>query len=164
MATKLTAKPMAKRIALSVAASLCFVAYANAASAQEVPEYEVINVFEATSVNEIRVATDETREAEMRLIADDLRDSNEYNVPADGTLLVEYYDSDNTSKNLGFALVFDNEEAVLDTGATEKFGEVYDEEEAERIIEEEDSMRVVSNEEFAEENASIWDRIKNFVL
>ncbi len=155
---------MAKRIALSaaaVSASLCFAA--NAASAQEeVPSYDVINAFQATGVNEVRVATDETRETEMRLIADDLREDG--NVPEDGTLLVEYYDSANTSENTGFALVFDNEEAVLDTGATEKFGEVYDEEEAERIIEEEDAMRVVSNEEFAEENASIWDRIKGFIL
>ncbi len=167
--SSILAKPSVKRFALSavaISASLCFAA--NAASAQEngaeVPEYEVIEVFEATSVNEIRIATEETRETGMRLIADDLRDSNEYNVPEDGTLLVEYYDSANTSENTGFALVFDNEEAVLDTGATEKFGEVYDEEDAERIIEEEGAMRVVSNEEFAEENASIWDRIKGFIL
>lgn len=157
---------MGKRFALTAAAlsaSLCFAAHANAASAQEeVPPYEVINAFQATGVNEVRVATDETREPEMRLIADDLREDG--NIPEDGTLLIEYYDSENTDENTGFALVFDNEEAVLDTGATEQFGEVYEEEEAERIIEEEDGMRVVSNEEFAEENASIWDRIKGFIL
>ncbi len=160
---KSSTKTKAKQAALAAAAvSVSLLFAANAANAQEVPDYEVVEVFEAASVNEIRVATEETREAEMRLIADDLRDSNEYNVPADGTLLVEYYDSADPSENTGFALVFDNEDAILDTGTTEQFGEVYDRDEAERIIEEEDAMRVVSNEEFAEENASIWDRVKNF--
>lgn len=160
-----------KRFALTLAASaVCFAAYsashANTASAQgepaqeEVPQYEVVNDFQAAGVNEVRVTTEETREVEMRLIADDLRGGD--NVPEDGTLLIEYYDSENPDENTGFALVFDSEEAVLDTGSTEQFGEVYDEEEAERIIEEEDGVRVVSNEEFAEENASIWDRIKGF--
>ncbi|MGH3088371.1 MAG: hypothetical protein ACRDSJ_13755 [Rubrobacteraceae bacterium] len=158
-------KSLAKRTALTLAAASALTLCATAALAQEeVPTYEVIDVFEATSVNEIRVATEETREPGMRVIADDLRDSNEFdNVPEDGTLLVEYYDSEDTSENTGFALVFDSEEAVLDTGDTERFGEVYDEEDAERIIEEEDGIRVVSNEEFAEENASIWDRIKDFI-
>lgn len=158
-------KSLAKRAALALAAasalSLCGTA---ALSQEEVPQYEVIEVFEAAGVNEVRVSTEESREAEMRLIADDLRDSNEFNVPEDGTLLVEYYDSEDTSENIGFALVFDSEEAVLDTGTTEQFGEVYDREEAERIIEEEGAMRVVSNEQFAEENGSIWDQIKGFIL
>lgn len=159
---ELKSPKLAKRVALSAVAisvSLCFAA--SAASAQEnadIPEYAVTNAFQADGVNEIRVATEEAREAGMGLIADELRE--EGNVPEDGTLLVEYYDS--AAENTGFALVFDNEEAVLDTGTTEQFGEVYDREDAERIIEDEDAMRVVSNEEFAEENASIWDRIKGF--
>jgi len=163
---ELKSSTLTKRVALTAAAisvSLCFAANSNAASAQEnadVPEYTVINAFQASGVNEVRVTTEEAREAEMRLIADELRD--EGNVPEDGTLLVEYYDSADTAENTGFALVFDNEDAVLDTGTTEQFGEVYDREDAERIIEEEGAMRVVSNEEFAEENASIWDRIKGF--
>lgn len=156
-----------KRVALAAAAvsvSLCLAA--NAAFAQdnavetEPPAYTVTNAFQAAGVNEVRVTTEETREAEMRLIADDLRD--EGNVPDNGTLLVEYYDSTDPAENTGFALVFDSEDAVLDTGTTEQFGEVYDREEAERIIAEEDAMRVVSNEEFAEENSSIWERIKGF--
>lgn len=163
---ELKSPKLSKRVALSAAAisvSLCFAASASAgaASAQDdadAPEYSVTNAFQADGVNEVRVATEEAREAGMGLIADELRD--EGNVPEDGTLLVEYYDS--ASENTGFALVFDNEDAVLDTGTTEQFGEVYDREDAERIIEEEDAMRVVSNEEFAEENASIWDRIKGF--
>lgn len=148
---------------LGGAAYLSGSASAQTTEQQPVPNYEVLDVFEAAGVVEVDVSTDVKREEKLRSIAEDLRE-NEANVPESGTLLVEYYDDEDTSENTGFALVFDDERAVLDSGDSEQFGQVYDAEEAERIIEEEDGMRVVSYREFKEENSGIWSTVKRFLL
>ncbi|MGI8650027.1 MAG: hypothetical protein ACR2KW_06560 [Rubrobacter sp.] len=127
-----------------------------------VPQYQVIDAFDAAGVVEVDVATAVKKEGKLRLIADDLREHE--NVPEGGTLLVEYYDDEDTSENTGFALVFDDERAVLESGDSDQFGQVYDREDAERIIEEEDGMRVVSYRDFKEDNSGIWGSIKSFLL
>lgn len=135
----------------------------DAASAQEpeVPAYEVVDTSGAAGVNELSVATDETREDGLRLIAEDLKDEN---TPDGGTLLVEYYDAEDTSESTGFALVFDDKGAVLDTGQTRQFGEVYDRADAERIMEEEGGIRVVGYQDFAAKYGWVWERIKDFLI
>ncbi len=138
-----------------------------AASAQnterpEVPQYQVLDAFDAAGIVEVDVATVANREAGMRLIADDLRENQ--NVPEGGTLLVEYYDDEDNTENTGFALVFDDERAVLESGDSDQFGQVYDAEEAERIIEEEGGIRTVSYKDFKEENSGIWGAVKRFLL
>jgi hypothetical protein len=130
------------------------------AEEQETPDYEVLQVSDAPGVSEALVATGETREGGLRLIAEELREED---TPEDGTLLVEYYAAPDRAVNTGFALIFDSEQAVLDIGESERFGQVYDEEDAERIMREEDGMRVVSFEDFAEQNPSLWERAKQFL-
>lgn len=163
---------VSKRIAVGLAVSsglaIGAAVYAvEAASAQttepKVPQYQVMDVFDASGVVEVDVSTPVKKEGALRLIADDLR-KNEANVPDSGTLLVEYYDDEDNSRNTGFAMVFDDEEAVLDSGDSQQFGQVYDREDAERIIEGEDGIRVVSFKEFKEENSGLWGSIKSFLF
>jgi len=125
------------------------------------PHHRVLEALDAPGMREVAVATPETGEREMRLIAQELREEN---TPAFGTLLIEYYDASEPSTNTGFALVFDNKKAVLDAGRTQRFGKVYDEEDAEQITEGEDGIRVVSFEQFAEDNPSVWEQIRDFLL
>ena len=124
------------------------------------PPHEVLEVSDASGVREVVVATPAGREAAMLLVAQELKEEN---TPEGGTLLVEYRGVKDPQMSTGFALVFDDKEAVLDAGATERFGEVYDEEEAERIMGEEGGVRVVSFEEFAEDSPGVWERVKRFI-
>ncbi|MEW6635792.1 MAG: hypothetical protein AB1425_03155 [Actinomycetota bacterium] len=124
----------------------------------EPPAYQVLDVSDAADVREVVVATAETREAGMRLIAEELREAG--NLPEGGTLLVEYRKDDAPEQSTGFALVFDSEEAVLAPG---RYSD-YDEADAEQIMEEEDGIRIVSFEEFAEENPTVWEQVKKFLL
>jgi hypothetical protein len=122
------------------------------------PPHEVLDVSDASGVREVVVATPAKREAAMVLVAQELKEEN---TPEGGTLLVEYRAAKDPHSSTGFALVFDDKEAILNAGATERFGEVYDGEDAERIMEEEGGVRVVSFEEFAEDNPSVWERVKD---
>ncbi len=124
------------------------------------PPHEVLDVSDASGVREVVVATPAKREAAMLLVAQELKEEN---TPEGGTLLVEYRAAKDPHSSTGFALVFDDKEAVLDAGATERFGEVYDEEDAKRIMEEEGGVRVVSFEEFAEDSPGLWERVKRFI-
>ncbi len=124
------------------------------------PPHEVLDVTDASGIREVVVATPAKRDAAMLLVAEELKEEN---TPEGGTLLIEYRAAKDPQRNTGFALIFDDKEAVLDAGATERFGEVYDEGDAERIMEEEGGVRVVSFEEFAEENLGLWERVKRFV-
>lgn len=126
----------------------------------ETPDYEVLSAHDALETRAVLVATAAKGEAGMRLIADDLRDEN---LPDGGTLLVEYQGTDASAIPTGFALVFDDEDAVLDTGDNERFGEVYDEEEAESIMDEEDGIRAVSFRQFAEANPTLWEKATSFL-
>lgn len=126
----------------------------------QTPDYDVLSAHDALNTRAVLVATDAKGEAGMRLIADDLREEN---LPDSGTLLVEYQGTNASATPTGFALVFDDEDAVLDTGDSERFGEVYDEEEAESIMEDEDGIRAVSFRRFAEENPSLWEKATSFL-
>ena len=134
----------------------------SASAAEKAPRYTVLRVSDAAGVREVVGSTAARREEGMRLIADELRE--EGNVPEGGTLLVEYRKPQDPSGETGFALVFDGERAVLEAGKTARYGEVYDEEDAERIMEEEDGIRAVSYRDFAEENPGLWERIREFLL
>ncbi|QYJ16673.1 hypothetical protein Rxycam_02508 [Rubrobacter xylanophilus DSM 9941] len=154
---------------LLAAAMLAFVlAFALAApgekasAAEKTPRYTVLRVSDAPGVREVVVSTAARREEGMRLVADELRERG--NVPEGGTLLVEYRKLRDPSRETGFALVFDSERAVLEAGKTARYGEVYDAEDAERIMEEEDGIRAVSYRDFAEENPGLWERIREFLL
>lgn len=96
----------------------------------------------------------------MRLVVEKLRKKN---TPKNGTLLVEFKDLDDTSRDTGFALAYDNEQAVMEAGETERFGKVYDKADAKRIINEEDGVRVVGFKDFAESHPGIWDSVKRFL-
>lgn len=145
-----------------LAALALFFAMGDAAGARpgETPDYEVVDAHDATNTRALVVATDAEGESGLRRIADDLRDEN---LPDGGTLLVEYQKTDDPAVPTGFALVFDDEDAVLDAGNSDRYGEVYDEQDAERIIEEEDGIRAVSFRSFAEENPSLWERATSFL-
>ncbi|AHY47165.1 Hypothetical Protein RradSPS_1882 [Rubrobacter radiotolerans] len=147
---------------LLLGGALVYTQPVEAQGAGDVPYYEVVDSAGAAGVQSLSVVTDAEREGDLRLIADELRD--EENVPEGGTLLVEYYAEDDPSEDTGFALVFDTEEAVLDAGLSERYGQTYSAEDAERIIEEEDGIRVVSYRDFSEENGGLWERIKSFLL
>lgn len=134
---------------------------AGARPGMETPRYEILSVHDAPKTRAVMVETPAKGEAGMRLVADDLRDEN---TPEDGVLLVEFQDDGTSALPTGFALVFDDEEAVLDSGESDRFGEVYDEKEAERIMDEEDGVRVVSFRVFAEESPSLWEKAKDFLL
>lgn len=135
---------------------------ADALDQKKIPEYEVVEAFDAPGIQDVSVSSGAARESGMRLIARDLRKDDL--VPQNGTMLVEYYDEDDTSKNTGFALVFDSEKAVLDAGASEQFGEVYNEDEAGEIMDEQDGVRVVSYRDFKDENSTLWGKIKSFLV
>ena len=124
------------------------------------PPHEVLDVSDASGVREVVVSTPAKREAAMVVVAQELKEEN---VPEGGTLLVEYRGAKDPHSTTGFALVFDDKDAVLDAGATERFGEVYDEEDAERIMEEEGGVRVVSFKEFAEDSPGVWERVERFI-
>lgn len=124
------------------------------------PPHEVLEVSDASGVREVVVATPAKREAAMLLVAEELEEEN---TPEGGTLLVEYRGAKDPQMSTGFALVFDDKEAVLDAGATERFGEDYDEEDAKRIMGEEGGVRVVSFEEFAETSPGVWERVRRFI-
>lgn len=149
--------------AVALIALALFLAMGDEAGARpggaETPPYEVLSAHDALDTRAVMVATPEKGEAGMRLIADDLRDEN---LADGGTLLVEFQGKASALPT-GFALVFDDEDAVLDTGDSDRFGEVYDEDDAERIIEEEDGIRAVSFREFSEEHPSIWEKAKSFL-
>jgi hypothetical protein len=124
------------------------------------PPHKVLDISDAPGIREVVVATPAKREAAMLLVAQELKEEN---TPEGGTLLVEYRAAKNPQRSTGFALVFDDKGAVLDAGATERFGEVYDEQDAKRIMEKEGGARVVSFEEVAEDNPGLWERVKWFV-
>lgn len=126
----------------------------------ETPRYEILRTHDATMTRAVVVETPAKGEAGMRLIAEEIRDEN---TPKDGVLLVEYQEEKPPADSTGFALVFDDEEAVLGAGDSDRFGEVYDEEEAGRIMDEEDGVRVVSFRAFAEENPSLWEKATSFL-
>ena len=151
-------------VALAAAAALVLAQEGREARAveAETPEYRVLDVSDAAGVREVVVTAAEPREAGMRLIDEELRDAG--NLPEDGTLLVEYRKDDDPERSTGFALVFDSERAVLEAGMTARYGEVYDEEDAEQIMEEEGGIRAVSYRDFAEENPGLWERIRGFLL
>lgn len=129
----------------------------------ETPKHEVLGTLDATGLRKAEVATPATTEAGMRLVAEKLRDEN---LPDEGTLLIEFSKLRDPAVNTGFALVFDDKQAALDAGRGEtsiRYGEPYDREEARRILEDEDGMRVVSFEEFANENPDIWEKSRRFL-
>lgn len=122
----------------------------------ETPKHRVLGASEAAGLREIEVASAAKTETEMRRVAEELQDVN---VPEDGTLLIEFKKFRDSSVDTGFALVFDNRDAVLDAGRGEtsvQYGEPYDRREARRIMKEEDGMRIVGFKEFAEENPAVW--------
>ncbi len=123
----------------------------------EVPRYKILESAETNGMRGFEVATSAKSEAAMRLVAEDLQE--EY-VPEDGTLLIEFSKLRDPSENTGFALVFDNKRAILDanngeTSAT--YDESYDRDEARHIMRDEGGVRVVSFQDFAEENPGVWD-------
>jgi hypothetical protein len=124
------------------------------------PPHEVLEVSDASGVREVVVATPAKRKAAMLLVAQELEEEN---TPEGGTLLIEYRGAKDPQMSTGFALVFDDKEAVLDAGATERFGEVYDEEDAKQIVAQEGGVRVVSFEQFAEDSPGVWERVKRFI-
>lgn len=137
-------------------------AEAQAGSGQtSTPKYEVLGVHDAAGVREIDVAAATTDEAGMRLIAQELR--QKCDTLKDGTLLIEYAKARDTSVNTGFALAFDSKQAILDAGQSDRYGEVYGKAEAERIMTEEDGVRVVSFKGFTQEHPSLRDEVKNFL-
>lgn len=130
---------------------------------RETPKYEVLGTVDATGLRKMEVATPAKTEADMRLVAEELRDEN---VPEDGTFLIEFNKLRDPSVDTGFALVFDDKNAVLDAGGGEisaRYDESYDREEARRIMKKEGGIRVVSFEEFAEENPDIWEKTRHFL-
>ena len=132
-------------------------------TATETPKHEVLGSLDATGLRKLEVATPATTEAGMRLVAEELRDEN---LPENGTLLIEFDKLRDSSVGTGFALVFDDERAALDAGRGEtsvRYGEAYDRKEARRILKDEDGMRVVSFEEFTDENPSIWEKSRRFL-
>ena len=153
----LAAALLALALAVALAAS-----GERAAAAEKAPRYTVLSVSDAPGVREVVVSTAARREEGLRLVADELREKG--NVSEDGTLLVEYRKRRDPSRETGFALVFDSERAVLEAGKTARYGEVYDEEDAEQIMEEEGGIRAVSYRDFAEENPGLWERIRGFLL
>ena len=123
----------------------------------EVPRYKILESAETTGMRGFEVATSAKSEAAMRLVAEDLQE--EY-VPEDGTLLIEFSKLRDSSKETGFALVFDNKKAILNTGNGETsttYNESYDRDEARSIMKDEGGVKVVSFEDFAEENPGVWD-------
>lgn len=120
------------------------------------PDYDVLDRYDAPGVRALVVSSPATREAGMRLISEDLREDN---TPGSGALLLEFRAGDDPSESTGFALVFDNEKAILDSAIRDRYGE----EEAGKILKEEDGIRVVSFEEFAEDNPSLWERAQSFL-
>jgi hypothetical protein len=122
----------------------------------ETPPYEVLDRHDAPGVRALVVASPETREAGMRLVSEDLRDDN---TPENGVLLVEFRAEDAPDESTGFALVFDSESAILDSAIKDR----YDEDDAREILEEEDGIRAVSFEEFAEENPTLWEKATSFL-
>ncbi|ABG05724.1 hypothetical protein Rxyl_2811 [Rubrobacter xylanophilus DSM 9941] len=147
-------------VALAAAAALVLAQEGREARAveAETPEYRVLDVSDAAGVREVVVTAAEPREAGMRLIDEELRDAG--NLPEDGTLLVEYRKDDDPERSTGFALVFDSVEAVLAPGRYSDYGEA----DAEQIMEEEDGIRVVGFREFAEENPTIWEQVKQSLV
>lgn len=125
--------------------------------ARKTPDYEVTNVRDAAGIRQMDVSTPASKEAGMRLVVEKLRGEN---TPEDGTLLVEFKNQNDVSRDTGFALVYDSKRALMDAGETERFGEVYDKAEAKRIMREEDGVRVVGFRDFAERNPGLWDKIK----
>lgn len=138
---------------------------ATSAEAQpaEAPDYEVIDESLGEDVRELVVSTGARGEEDLRLVTGDL--AEELPAPEDGVLLVEFRDEPETGeaagryglRETGFALVFDSEEAALAEDLR------YDEEEARRIIEEEDGIRVVSFADFGEENPDLLDALENIL-
>ena len=129
----------------------------------ETPKYEVLGALDAAGLRKVEVSTSAKTEAGMRLVAEDLRDEN---LPENGTLLVEFDKPRDTSVDTGFALVFDNERAALDAGRGETsvdYDEAYSRKEARRILKDEDGMRVVSFEEFADENPGVWEEYRRLL-
>lgn len=127
--------------------------------AQKTPDYEVLNVRDAAKIRQLDVSTPAVKEAGMRLVVEKLREDN---TPEDGALLIEFTDPED-ARDTGFALVYDNKRAVMEAGETDRFGEVYDEDAAENIMRQEDGVRVIGYEEFAQDNPRLSDKLRGFL-
>ena len=127
--------------------------------AQKTPDYEVLDVRDAAKIRQLDVSTPADKEAGMRLVVEKLREEN---TPEGGVLLVEFTDPED-ARETGFALVYDNKRAVMEAGETERYGEVYDEDEAKRVMREEDGVKVVGYEEFKQDNPRLSDEVRRFL-
>lgn len=127
--------------------------------AQKTPDYKILSVRDADKIRQMDVSTTAVKEAGMRLVVEELRVDN---TPENGALLIDFTDPEG-SRDTGFALAYDSKQAVLEAGDTERFGEVYDDSEAERVMREEDGVRVISYEEFVRNNPRLSDEIRNFL-
>ncbi len=134
-------------------------ANAHDGEARKTPDYKVLTVRDATEIRQMDVSTPAAKEAGMRLVVEKLRGDN---TPEDGVLLIEFTNPEG-SRDTGFALVYDSERAVMEAGETRRFGEVYDEDEAKRVMREEDGVRVVGYKEFVQENPQLSDGVRRFL-
>lgn len=134
-------------------------ANAHNGEARKTPNYEVLTVRDAAGIRQMAVSTTAAKESGMRLVVEKLREDN---TPEDGALLIEFTDPE-ASRDTGFALVYDSKRAVMEAGETERFGEVYDEDAAKRIMREEDGVRVVGYKEFAQDNPRLSDEVRRFL-
>lgn len=127
--------------------------------AQKTPDHKILTVRDTVGIRQLDVSTPAGKESGMRLVVEKLREDN---TPEDGALLIEFTDPEG-ARDTGFALVYDSKRAVMETGETERFGEVYDEDEAERVMREEDGVRVVGYEEFVQDNPRLSDEVRRFL-
>lgn len=127
--------------------------------AKKTPDYEVLKIRDAAKIRQLDVSTPAAKEAGMRLVTEKLREDN---TPEDGVLLIEFTDPED-ERETGFSLVYDNQRAVMEAGETERFGEVYDKDQAKRIMREEDGVKVVGYEEFVRDNPRLSDEARRFL-
>lgn len=119
----------------------------------ETPAYETLRDTGAEGVRELVLSTDATDLDGMRRIAEELR----YYAPQDGVLLLEFRQTAEPSTETGFALIFESREAALAPDLP------YDREEAKNIVEEDGGIRVISYEEFREQNPELQDDLERWL-